>query len=113
MSRSMTNCGMDRNCTIGLEFLVAPLVIVDIEYSTRRRMRQLRCNISTASLFASPLAEENHFTTYGANALAMSIQMGLVQSSLGSAAGRAKVQKRRRSKSTSARSARRLIILIG
>jgi hypothetical protein len=76
-------------------------------------MRQLRRNISTASLFASPLAEENHLTTYGASALAISIHMGLVQSSLGSAAARAKVQRRRRSKSTSARSARRLIILIG
>ena len=76
-------------------------------------MRQLRRNISTASLFSSPLAEENHLTPYGANALAISVQMELAQSSLGSAAARAKVQRRRRSKSTSARSARRLIILIG
>ena len=76
-------------------------------------MRQLSGNISTASLFARPLAEENRLATYGANARAISIHMGLVQSSLGSAAARAKVQRRRRSKSTSARSARRLIILIG
>jgi error-prone DNA polymerase len=38
-------------------------------------MRQLRRNISTAPLFAGPLAEENHLTTYGASALAISIHI--------------------------------------
>jgi hypothetical protein len=104
-----------RGVTSGLPVIRPELQLLRHRGSIRASaiMCQLRCNISTASLFASPLAEEIHLTTYGANALAISIHMGLVQSSLGSAAARAKVQRRRRSKSTSARSARRLIMLRG
>ena len=52
-------------------------------------------------------------TNYKARALAMSIHTRLFHACRGSAAARAKVQSRRRTSSTSARSARRLTIPIG
>jgi hypothetical protein len=99
----------DRAGSHRAEYLHSPLTLEE-HCDSKRSVASVSC-IESAHTYA--MVRRRFHKNYGANALAISILTRLVQSSLGSAAARAKAQSRRRSESTSAKSARRLIVPIG